>query len=196
IPRLSTHSVEVASCRPPSSKSNCPAATIQRPTSARAIRNESPAVAVRGSGSSATTSAPEIGSRMRAVVSMSALPHRYEDDDQHGDRDGDHERVRAEQSGLNTREAAAELERAAADLVQRALDDRLLDVSSQRPCQRDRGAIEERVVELVEVQLVLEELPGPRIGHELAARAERAPREHEADQCERHGDRARQVVLT
>src|SRR5918996_5811211 len=102
---LSTHSSEVPSWRLPSSKSKRPAATIQSPTSTSAIRNASPPAARRGSGSSATTSAPATGSRI-SVVASTGLAHRHEDDDEDEDGERDRERVRAQETRLDAREPA------------------------------------------------------------------------------------------
>ena len=82
-----------------------------------------------------------------------------------------------------------------ADLVERPLDDRLLDVPPQCVGDGGSGSVEERVVQLVEVELVLEHAPDSRTADDLAPGRERSPGDEEADQPERDGDRARAVVL-
>ena len=98
---------------------------------------------------------------MRAVVSTRSA-HRHEDDDEDGDGERDRHRVRAQQPGLHAPDLASDLERPGADLVERALDDGLLDVPAERDRERRGRTVEERVVQLVEVELVLEDAPDVR----------------------------------
>ena len=159
-----------------------------------ATKNASPAVVSRGSGRIATTSAAAIGRTMSAVVSTPQ-------------RTATNTMTRTETANAI---ATAYVRRRPdctratspptwivpdADLVERALDDGLLDVAPERVRERHGRPVEERVVGLVEVELVLEHAPDAGVRHELPPCVERPPREQEADDRERDGDRARPVVL-
>ena len=69
-----------------------------------------------------------------------------------------------------------------ADLVERALHDRLLDSGAERDRERRGRPVEQRVVQLVEVELVLEHPPDAGIRDDLATGRERATRDEEADE--------------
>ena len=97
---------------------------------------------------------------MRSVVSSSAHHEEDEGQDRHGDRD--REGVGAQQPALGACRDPGGVERPVRDLVEPALDDRRLDLVAQPDGDRLRRAGEDRVVELVEPELVLERPSGRR----------------------------------
>ena len=94
------------------------------------------------------------GRTMRSVVIGS--PDRHEDDGEHGDTRGERKRVRAEKAGLSSRNEAAEIAGVLSQRVRGLVDHRVLDPSVQALRDPDGRPVEERVVQLVEVELVLE----------------------------------------
>src|SRR6188472_1034918 len=210
MPRSENHSRLAEYCCSWLEKSKLRAPPTQRPTSASAARSASPEVDSADSGSTQTTRAATSGTTIRSVVSISAassdvvtwrtwlegaLSDDEEDEGQDGDGDGERERVGPQEAALRTADDRGRVEGALGELVEPALDDRLLDLVAKPHGERLRRAAEERVVELVEPQLVLEGVADRAVRDELPAGSERAPGEVRAEDAERHGDEARQPVL-
>src|SRR6188472_3195818 len=196
MPRSENHSRLAEYCCSWLEKSKLRAPPTQRPTSASAARRASPEVDSADSGSTQTTRAATSGTAMSRVVSISgALSDDEEDEGQDGDGDGERERVGPQEAALGTADDPCRVEGAVGELVEPALDDRLLDLVAKPHGERLRRPAEERVVELVEPQLVLEGVADRAVRDELPAGSERAPGEVRAEDAERHGDEARQPVL-
>src|SRR5437870_12396887 len=100
------------------------------------------------------TSAAASGRTIRAVVMRSS--DRHEDDCEHGDARGDRKCVSAQETGLHPRHEATEVPRVLSKRVRGLVDQWLLDPAVEALRSPDGRAVEERVVELVEVELVLE----------------------------------------
>src|SRR5215510_4498600 len=138
------------------SKFISPSASIQKPISASANRSAI-GPARRPTGSNQMRTAPASGRKIRIVASQSVISlHPHEDEGEDGHAPGDRERVRADEPGLDLAQLVARVARAGRDLAERA-EERALDPVAQRRREHDGRAVEDRVVELVEVELVLED---------------------------------------
>src|SRR5207253_9041303 len=108
----------------------------------------------------------------------------------------DRERVRAQQSGLDASEALAEAARPPGDLVDRAGDQRPLDEAPEQARDELGRPVEERAVQLVEVELPLEQRlrrGDPRDGY--APHAVDRPGDRHPGEPERHREYARDGLL-
>ena len=89
-------------------------------------------------------------------MSSQSSSDRDEDDGEDGERRREREGVGADEAGLDAADAPPSRARAVRDAVDRAGDERPLDPAVERQREPDGRPVEERVVELVEVELVLE----------------------------------------
>src|SRR6266536_6672517 len=87
---------------------------------------------------------------------MRSSSHRQEDDGKHRRAQAEKQDVGAQQAGLQAADEAAGVERGFAEIRAAREHDGLLEVATQLRSEDRRGPIEERVVQLVEVELVLE----------------------------------------
>src|SRR6266436_4945196 len=140
------------------------------------------------------TSAAASGRTIRAVVMRSL--DRHEDDREHGDARGDRKCVGTQETCLRPCYETAQVTRVLPQRVRGLVDEWVLDPPVEALRGPDGGPVEERVVQLVEVELVLE--------HPLCEREARycepayaveEPRQEDAAETEEQRESRRHRVL-
>jgi hypothetical protein len=121
------------------------------------------------------------------VVTERVISSREEDDDEDREPDRERQSVGADEAVLGLAELTRAETEPACQLSDRATDQRPLDKPREEVAERDGGPVEDRVVELVPVELVLEDRQRLRDGQRLR----RVEQPGEPDPGEPGDDRAR-----
>src|SRR6266851_5884390 len=133
------------------------------PTSASAASSANAPAETSLSGSTQMTSAAASGRTIRSVVMGAGSPNRHEDDGEDGDARRDRKCVCAEEPGLRARNEPAEVTRVLSERVRGLVDQWVFDRAVEALRGPDCRAVEERVIQLVEVELVLEDALHERV---------------------------------